>query len=84
MVVKAQRWVNATYRAVPGNVACAETGMTGWSTMFSLTRALQYELRITALSDAFGPTTLAKLTAYGNVGPHSTNFNMRTIVEAGL
>jgi peptidoglycan hydrolase-like protein with peptidoglycan-binding domain len=84
MVLKAQRWVNATYRAVPGYVACAETGMTGWSTMYSLTRGLQYELGITALSDNFGPTTLAKLIAYGNVGLHSTNFTMRTIVEAGL
>ncbi|WP_245665596.1 glycoside hydrolase domain-containing protein [Actinoplanes subtropicus] len=84
MVLKAQRWVNATYAAVPGYVACAETGMTGWSTMFSLTRGLQHELGIAELSDNFGPTTLGKLTAYGNVGLNSTNQNMRTIVEAGL
>ncbi|WP_245666023.1 glycoside hydrolase domain-containing protein [Actinoplanes subtropicus] len=84
MVLKAQRWVNATYGAVPGYVACAETGTTGWPTMYSLTRALQHELGITALSDNFGPATLAKLTAYGNVGLHSANINMRTIVEAGL
>jgi peptidoglycan hydrolase-like protein with peptidoglycan-binding domain len=84
MVLKAQRWVNATYGGVSGYVACAETGMTGWSTMYSLTRGLQHELGIAALSDNFGPTTLAKLVAYGNVGVHSANINMRTIVEAAL
>jgi hypothetical protein len=31
--------------------------------MYALTRALQYEMQITALSNTFGPTTLATLTA---------------------
>ncbi len=84
MVLKAQRWVNATYGSISGYVRCAEDGSTGWGTMYSLTRALQSELGITALSDTFGPTTLAKLQAYGNVGLTSSNMRMRTIAEAAL
>jgi peptidoglycan hydrolase-like protein with peptidoglycan-binding domain len=84
MVLKAQQWVNATYGPVSGYVRCAEDGSTGWQTMYSLTRALQHELGITGLSDTFGPTTLSKLTAYGNVGLSSANLNMRRIAEAAL
>jgi peptidoglycan hydrolase-like protein with peptidoglycan-binding domain len=84
MVLKAQKWVNATYASVPGYNPCPEDGHTGWDTVHALTRALQHELGITELSDNFGPTTLARLTAYGTVGPYSNNMNMRTIAEAGL
>ncbi|GAA3276968.1 DUF1906 domain-containing protein [Dactylosporangium vinaceum] len=84
MVLKAQRWVNATYGSVPGYNRCAEDGSTGWQTIFSLTRALQVELGITSLSDSFGPTTFARLTAFGSVGQLSPNNNIRTIAEAGL
>ncbi|MET8814651.1 glycoside hydrolase domain-containing protein [Streptomyces sp. NPDC004549] len=58
--------------------------MTGWETIYSLTRALQHELGITALSDSFGPTTWADLKAYGPVGRDSGNINMRAIAEAAL
>ena len=84
MVLTAQRWVNATYGSVSGYNKCTEDGITGWATVFSLTRALQHELGITALSDSFGPTTLSTLTAYGSVGFTSANLNMRRIAEAGL
>jgi len=84
MVLKAQKWVNATYASVPGYNPCSENGHTGWETMYSLTRALQHELGITQLSDNFGPTTLVRLTAYGTVGIDSDNMNMRTIAEAAL
>lgn len=84
MVLKAQQWVNSTYGGVSGYVACPENGQTGWSTMHSLTRGLQVELGITALSDAFGPTTMSRMQAYGPVGPATTNTNMKTIVEAAL
>lgn len=53
-VLQAQKWVNSTYAAVSGYQKCPETGMTGWSTMYSLTRALQHELGIATLSDSFG------------------------------
>lgn len=71
MVLKAQRWVNATYRSVAGYIECPEDGSTGWRTMYALTRALQSELGIASLSDAFGPTTMARLEAYGPVGAAS-------------
>ena len=84
MVLKAQQWVNATYTGVSGYNPCTENGMTGWETIYCLTRALQHELGITALSDSFGPTTWADLNAYGPVGRDSANVNMRTIAEAAL
>lgn len=84
MVLKAQQWVNATYAGVSGYNPCAENGMTGWETIYCLTRALQHELGIATLSDNFGPTTWADLKAYGPVGRDSGNINMRTIAEAAL
>ncbi|WP_433796660.1 glycoside hydrolase domain-containing protein [Actinoplanes sp. CA-252034] len=83
-VLEAQQWVNATYRAVPGYVPCAETGRTGWATMYSLTRGLQHELGITALSDSFGPTTLARLEQRGPIGPGFPNTNIVKIAQHGL
>ncbi|GAA3039461.1 glycoside hydrolase domain-containing protein [Actinokineospora globicatena] len=83
-VLEAQQWVNATYGAVPGYVRCPEDGRSAWSTMFSLTRALQRELGITALSDSFGPTTLSLLGQRGNVGPGYTNANIVRIVQHAL
>jgi peptidoglycan hydrolase-like protein with peptidoglycan-binding domain len=84
MVLKAQQWVNATYGSVAGYNRCAEDGSTGWQTIYSLTRALQHELGITALSDNFGPTTYGNLTAYGNVGVGTVNLNLKIIAEAAL
>ncbi|MER6713068.1 glycoside hydrolase domain-containing protein [Streptomyces sp. NPDC000877] len=62
MVLKAQRFVNSVYGSRIGTTV-EETGETDWATLYALTRALQYELGITALSDSFGPTTLSTLTA---------------------
>ncbi|MFI8219843.1 glycoside hydrolase domain-containing protein [Streptomyces sp. NPDC085932] len=59
MVIEAQKFINS-YN-VGGIPKVEENGRTGWAVMFALTRALQYELGITALSDSFGPTTLATL-----------------------
>jgi peptidoglycan hydrolase-like protein with peptidoglycan-binding domain len=59
MVKRAQRFVNS-YN-VTGIPKLDEDGITGWATMRALTRVLQYELGISALSDSFGPTTLATL-----------------------
>lgn len=84
MVLTAQKWVNARYGSVSGYNRCAEDGSTGWSTIYSLTRALQYELGITALSDNFGPTSLSRLIAHGNVSAGSANVNIRTIAEAAM
>ncbi|MFD5227809.1 glycoside hydrolase domain-containing protein [Streptomyces qaidamensis] len=62
MVLRAQKFVNSVYGSRTGTTV-EETGEADWATMYALTRALQYELGITALSDSFGPTTLSTLTA---------------------
>ncbi|WP_245177096.1 glycoside hydrolase domain-containing protein [Geodermatophilus sp. DF01_2] len=84
MVLAAQQWVNRTYSGRVGYVACPENGKTGWSTMYSLTRALQLELGITATSDSFGPTTLSKLQARGNVGPGDPKPNIVSIAQSAF
>lgn len=63
LVLRAQRFVNTQYNdgAVLGITKLEENGRTGWSVMYALTRALQYEMGITALSNSFGPTTLSTL-----------------------
>ncbi|MBT8228384.1 MAG: DUF1906 domain-containing protein [Dactylosporangium sp.] len=62
-VLLAQEFINNTYNngATIGISKLEENGQTSWSTMYALTRALQYEIGITALSDNFGPTTLSTL-----------------------
>ncbi|KAH7061907.1 hypothetical protein BKA63DRAFT_191563 [Paraphoma chrysanthemicola] len=68
-VMAAQKWVNKTYQGQQGYIRIAEDGITGWNTIHALIRALQIELDIpgNALSDNFGPQTLAKLTARGGI-----------------
>ncbi|MEV5877548.1 glycoside hydrolase domain-containing protein [Streptomyces sp. NPDC052101] len=61
MVRRAQMFVNAAYQGKLGIDRIPEDGKTGWGIMFALTRALQYELGITTLSDTFGLTTLGTL-----------------------
>ncbi|MFN8074361.1 MAG: DUF1906 domain-containing protein [Kineosporiaceae bacterium] len=80
-VLEAQRWVNATYGAVSGYQKVPEDGITGWRTMYGLTRALQHELGITALSDNFGEGTLSRLTARGGIPITETNRNIVKIVQ---
>lgn len=58
-VEKSQRWVNQNYGGRPGYVMAPVTGVTGWPTMYSITRALQIELGISSPSDSFGPATSA-------------------------
>lgn len=82
LVRKAQQWANATYSGVTGYNRCPEDGKTGWSTMYSLTRALQHELGISALSDSFGPGTMSKLESRGAIGPGEANTNIIKIIQA--
>lgn len=86
MVRKAQQFINGVYGGKLGIDRLPETGETGWSTMFALTRALQYELGITSLSDAFGPTTLNTLTSKYPVlnGATVPSENFTKIIQSGL
>lgn len=61
-VRRAQRFVNTTYGGAI-DMKVEENGRTGWPIMYALTRALQYELGIKALSNSFGPTTLSTLAS---------------------
>lgn len=85
LVERAQRFVNETYGSVIG-MTVDEDGKTGWNTMYALTRALQYELGITALSDTFGPTTLSTLTSkYPKLnGSTVPSANFCRIIQSGL
>jgi peptidoglycan hydrolase-like protein with peptidoglycan-binding domain len=85
MVLLAQEWVNQTYGDVPGYSAVVEDGITGWSTVYALTRGLQHELGISALSNNFGSQTMAALTAqFPLVDQNCPNVNVVRIVQAGL
>lgn len=46
MVLNVQRYSNLRYDGVSGYNSIPETGKTGWTTMYALTRALQIELGI--------------------------------------
>ncbi|NLT53950.1 MAG: DUF1906 domain-containing protein [Actinomycetales bacterium] len=85
MVRQAQRFVNSVYGDRIG-MTVEENGRTGWSVMHALTRALQWELGITALSDNFGPTTLSTLTSRYPVLNRSTvpSEDFCRIIQAAL
>ncbi|MDO0933355.1 DUF1906 domain-containing protein [Streptomyces sp. DG2A-72] len=88
MVLRAQRFVNTTYNngATLGISKLEENGRTGWPVMYALTRALQYEMGITALSDSFGPTTLGKLgELYGKLDETTIpSANFCRIIQSAL
>ncbi|MBB2922252.1 glycoside hydrolase domain-containing protein [Cellulomonas cellasea] len=84
-VQEAQTWVNTTYGAVPGYTPVEVDGRTGWRTVFALTRGLQVELGITALSDNFGATTTARFAAQvGTLTPQSPASNVVRILRCAL
>ncbi|GCB48604.1 glycoside hydrolase domain-containing protein [Streptomyces sp. NL15-2K] len=60
MVLQAQKFVNKVYGSRIG-MTVEENGRTGWPVMYALTRALQWELGVSALSNNFGPTTVTTL-----------------------
>ncbi len=84
-VLEAQKWVNATYAGVAGYVSCPEDGHTGWATMNSLIMGLQHELGISPVVANFGPTTLSRFQALGDIGiGWDANRNIIAILEHGL
>ncbi|MFG2600598.1 glycoside hydrolase domain-containing protein [Streptomyces sp. NPDC048462] len=88
MVIRAQRFINTTYGdgATLGISKLAEDGRTGWTVMYALTRALQYEMGISALSNSFGPATLAALgEKYGKVDETTVpSANFCRIIQSAL
>ncbi|CAL9396436.1 hypothetical protein SUDANB6_01367 [Streptomyces sp. enrichment culture] len=88
MVLRAQKFINTTYNngATLGITKLDENGQTGWPVMYALTRALQYEMGITALSDSFGPTTLGKIgELYGKIDDTTVpSANFCRIIQSAL
>ncbi|GHD53174.1 glycoside hydrolase domain-containing protein [Streptomyces galbus] len=84
MVELAQRFINS-YN-ISGIPKVEVNGRTSWTVMYALTRALQYELGITSLSDTFGPTTLSTLQS--RFGPQIDDLtrhgNVYRIIQSGL
>lgn len=62
-----QEWVNRTYKGRYGFEEAPENGKTGWSTVYSLTRALQIELGIAEPFNNFGNGTSAAYKAWGEL-----------------
>jgi peptidoglycan hydrolase-like protein with peptidoglycan-binding domain len=67
MVLQVQQWVNVVYAGKPGFNRAPETGKTGWSTIYALTRALQIELGIGTPADNFGNGTASAYRAWGEM-----------------
>lgn len=86
-VKAAQVWVNKTYSGRSGYTTVNEDGITGWSTMYALTKALQLELGITATSNNFGSGTLSELERQYNtisMGVNDKNTNIVKIIQSAL
>ncbi|MET9581513.1 glycoside hydrolase domain-containing protein [Streptomyces sp. NPDC006539] len=88
MVIRAQRFINTTYGngATLGIAKLEENGQTGWTVMYALTRALQYEMGISALSNNFGPGTLSALQSkYGKLDETTIpSANFCRIIQSAL
>lgn len=78
MVLETQKWLNKTYQGkIP---SLTEDGITGWSTIQALTRALQLELGLTS-DGLWGPGTEEKCPT---IDSNSGNKNIITILQCGL
>lgn len=87
MVLKAQQFFNSQYGGGSklSTAPLEENGKTSWTVMYALTRALQFELGLTSLSDSFGPTTLSTLAAkYPRVDQATGNRNIIKILQAAM
>ncbi|MDR6172247.1 hypothetical protein [Curtobacterium sp. SORGH_AS_0776] len=56
-VQAAQNWLNTRYRSIKGYEVISADGIPGWATMYAITKGLQHELGISALSNNFGEGT---------------------------
>jgi peptidoglycan hydrolase-like protein with peptidoglycan-binding domain len=77
--------VNTVYGEHKIGMKVDEDGNTGWDLMYALTRALQYELGITGLSNNFGPTTMSRLESrWPSIGFRDTPANVTMIIQSAL
>ena len=83
-VLQTQQWLNETYGGMVGYNRVTEDGITGWNTIYGLTRAIQIELNIYPTADNFGPTTMSKFPDLSRqeVGEEPTNLNY--ILQGGF
>lgn len=85
MVLETQQWLNNQYGDVDGWVFLEEDGITGWGTIGGLTRALQHELGITALSSNFGEATTQAFGAQiGVINSATKNLDVLRILNGSL
>ncbi|MPW25795.1 DUF1906 domain-containing protein [Alkalibaculum sp. M08DMB] len=86
MVYAAQAWLNLTYRGRIGYNEIPEDGITGWATMYALTRALQIELGIAVTSDNFGSQTMAACPtlSVNSIPEDITDSNIVRILQSAM
>lgn len=90
LVLKTQQWLNSTYGNDSRYNVIEENGLTGWNTIYALTRALQIELGITNTSNNFGPTTTLMFNTRFPTGIHQqddndpTEDNIYAIIQGAL
>ncbi|RCX20395.1 peptidoglycan hydrolase-like protein with peptidoglycan-binding domain [Fontibacillus phaseoli] len=85
-VLQTQKWLNTTYSGRVGYKEVVEDGITGWNTIYSLTRALQLELGIpgTEASDNFGPKTEALFQPLRRQAAGASTNNLNYILQGSL
>ncbi|GAA2524848.1 glycoside hydrolase domain-containing protein [Pilimelia columellifera] len=86
MVLRAQRWVNATYGNRPKWKPAPEDGRTGTDTVTALVRALQHEVGMdpSVVNGAFGPATLSLVTEKIGQVAAGKPANIIKIAQSGL
>lgn len=84
MVLETQQWLNKTYGGVSGFGSVTEDGLTGWGTVYGLTRALQHELGITGLVNNFGPTSKQKFNNIASTIVVGYTGNIAYIIQGGF
>ena len=84
LVLDTQQWLNSTYGDVDGFGSVPENGLTGWDTIYGLTRGLQHELGITDLVDNFGPTTAKLFDEIADDIVPSYSGNITYIIQGGF
>ncbi|GGK38447.1 hypothetical protein GCM10010124_34150 [Pilimelia terevasa] len=86
MVLRAQRWLNATYAGRVNWKPVPEDGRTGQPTVEALVRALQYEVGLdpTQVNGNFGPTTFRLVTERIGMLAAGKPANVIKIAQCGL